>query len=105
MLVIFLTLAPLIPFSCFSIGLVTKFSISFGELPTYIVVTLIVGITISGNCSLGKELNFVKPISDTNTATIYTAVLLSTAQDVGRNSLNFFAIPSIIECINTFLFF
>ena len=62
-LVIFLTLAPLIPFNCFSIGLVTRFSISFGELPTYTVVTLMVGTTISGNCSLGIVLNLYNPNS------------------------------------------
>ena len=69
-LVILLTLAPLIPFNCFSIGLVTRFSISFGELPTYTVVTLMVGTTISGNCSLGKLLKVFNPIMVTIMAII-----------------------------------
>jgi hypothetical protein len=42
-------------------GLVTRFSMSFGELPTYMVDTEIVGTTISGNCSLGSVLNLLSP--------------------------------------------
>ena len=62
-LVIFLTFAPLIPFNCFSMGRVTRFSISLGELPTYTVVTLMVGTTMSGNCSLGIDVNWYSPYS------------------------------------------
>ena len=101
MLVIFLTLAPLMPFNCFSIGRVTKFSISFGELPTYTVATLIVGTTISGYCSLGNVLNLYNPKAEIKIAMIYTAVRLSTAQLVGLNSFIFSLIPSII-CIKYF---
>ena len=68
---------------------------SFGELPKYTVLIDIVGTTISGNCSLGNVLNLFKPYNEIIIVIIYTAVLLSTAQLVGLNSLNFFATPCI----------
>ena len=49
--VIFLT--PPMDLRFFSSGLVTRFSISAGDVPGYIVLIFIIGITISGICSLG----------------------------------------------------
>src|SRR5260221_9284210 len=53
-----------------------------------------VGTTISGNCSFGILLNLTNPYADMRIATMYIAVLLSIAQLVGLNCLNFFDIPS-----------
>ena len=52
-LLLFIFFTPLIDLMFFSIGRVIKFSISVGDVPGYIVFTIIVGITISGNCSFG----------------------------------------------------
>ena len=59
------------------------------------VLILMVGTTISGNCSLGKVLNLVIPYNEISMVIIYTAVLLSIAQLVGLNCLNFWATLSI----------
>ena len=59
---------------------------SLGELPTYTVVTDIVGNTTSGNCSFGKVVNLIYPKSEIKMAIIYIAVRLSMAQLVGPNS-------------------
>src|SRR5436190_23406181 len=83
-------------FNSFSIGLVTRFSISFGELPMYTVAIEMVGTTISGYCSFGIPLNLINPYMEIMIAMIYIAVLLSTAQLVGLNCLNFFVTPSKI---------
>jgi len=53
MLLLFIFFTPLIDLIFFSIGRVIKFSISVGDVPGYIVFIIIVGITISGNRSLG----------------------------------------------------
>ena len=73
---------------------------SLGEVPKYTVLILMVGTTISGNCSLGSVLNLVKPYSEINMVIIYTAVRLSTAQLVGLNCLNLLAMPSMNGCIS-----
>ena len=49
-----ISLTPSIPRSLFSILNVTRDSISVGETPEYIVVTIIYGIGISGVDSLGR---------------------------------------------------
>jgi hypothetical protein len=77
---------------------------SLGELPKYTVEIEIVGTTISGNCSLGKVVNLFKPYNEIKMVITYTAVLLSMAQLVGLNSLNFLAMPSM-KFIQIFLLF
>ena len=85
----FVIFAPVIPLICFSIGPVTRFSISLGELPTYTVCTNMVGIIISGNCSFGSVKNWNIPPRLINSISRYIEVLLVILQEVGLNSLNF----------------
>ncbi len=100
---ILFTFAPEIPFICFSIGRVTRFSISVGEFPTYTVVTDIVGTTISGNCSLGNVKKIYIPNPVIIIVMTYMVVRLSIAQLEGKNSLNFCCI--LFKLLDTFQIF
>src|SRR5215510_14098281 len=81
-------LAPLIPFNCFSIGRVTRFSISLGDVPAYNVDTYICGITMSGKFSLGREVKIFNPHNVTAIVATYATVVWSITQLVGLNFLS-----------------
>ena len=49
-----ISLTPRIPLSSFSISIVTYVSMSSGETPSYVVVTIMCGIGISGKASRGN---------------------------------------------------
>ena len=50
-------------FSCVSIGRVIRFSTSVGDVPALMVDTRMVGITRSGNCSFGRRIYEITPIT------------------------------------------
>src|SRR6185436_20888776 len=73
------------PFICCSIGLATACSMVMASAPGYVVVTMIWGGTISGNCASGSP-----RIETTPTITVMMAMTIAT---IGRSTKNL-ATPS-----------
>ena len=69
------------PFTCCSSGVATDCSTSTADAPTYVVVTLIIGGTMSGNCEIGRPCITMKPTR--------TRTMEITIATIGRLTKNF----------------